>query len=339
MYTLADNGTNKAGQNHVIVNGEGSDLSKKEALKGRAKCKTITQSVMLKMIDIVKENGEPESKKAYWNTYHCQNNIIIADGRLYGRYCKNRVCTLCCRIRKAEIINRYYPIIKQWRDPYFVTLTIRAIPEKKLKSIFKAFIRGFKRITQKIRKRNQRGNPFKLVGVKSLECNFNPKMKTYNPHLHLIVETEEMAIVLINEWLKLWTPKFALRKAQNMSKIYNVEKSLVEIIKYGSKIFTEPDLNKRAKETHTVEIYAKALDNILTAMKGIRIFDRFGFNAPKENQPKYIHAKLLAVYEELEFNLKISDWVNTTTGELLTKYKIPSHLQATLENNLNTDLA
>ncbi|WNH10553.1 protein rep [Thalassobellus suaedae] len=338
MYTLADNETNKARQNHVIVNGEGSDLRKTDALQGRAKRKTITQSMMLNLIDLAKEEDTPELQKAFWNTYHCQQKIITAEGKLYGKYCKNRFCSLCCSIRKTEIINRYYPIIKQWEEPHFVTITIKAVKEEKLKSRIDAMIRGFRRINAKHRKRHQRGTGIKLVGVKSLECNFNPKKKTYNPHLHIITANKEMAEVIIDDWLKLCTPEFANRKGQKIEKTFDVEKNLIEVIKYGTKIFTEPDLKKRAKETTTAQIYIKALNNILVAMKGKRIFERFGFDIPKEQTTKKIPAKLLSSFNEWQYNSKSCDWENIKTGELLTGFIIPSHLQALLENNVNSDL-
>lgn len=81
IYTLVENGTNKARQNQVYVNGQGSDLYDLEALKGRAKRKTRTQIMMLNLIKIAEENGEPELEKAYWNTYYCQQNLISVDGR------------------------------------------------------------------------------------------------------------------------------------------------------------------------------------------------------------------------------------------------------------------
>ena len=73
-------------------------------------------------------------------------------------------------------------------------------------------------------------------------------------------------------------------------------------------------------------------------MKGKRIFDRFGFNAPKSTEPKYTPAKLLSIYDEWEYNVESSDWINTVTGEVLTEYEIPSHLQAILANNLNNKM-
>ncbi len=335
MYTLAESGTNKTGQNHIIVNGEGSDLNKKEALKGRAKRKTITQIMMLRLIEVAQENGEPELEKSYWNTYYCQQNIITADGRLYGKYCKNRFCTLCCSIRKAEMINKYFPVMKKWEEPYFLTLTVKSCNANNLSRYIKKFTQGVQRITEKHRKRYQRGKGKMLIGVRSLECNFNPKKKTYNPHFHIITKDKYTAEVLLAEWLQLWTPKFANKKGQNLQPVTDLENGLVEIIKYGSKIFTEPDLKKREKESSTAQIYIKALDTILTAMKSKRIFDRFGFNSPKKTIKQKFSAKLLSNYNEWEYNCNTSDWENIATGELLSGYEIPSHLQALLEYNIN----
>jgi Replication protein len=336
IYTLADNGTNKAGQDHVIVNGKGSDLNNIKALHGRAKRKTITQIMMLNLIKIARENGEPELEKSYWNTYYCQQNLITADGKLYGKYCKNRFCTLCCSIRKAEIINKYHPVMKNWQDPYFVTLTVKSCKANQLDKYIKSMQKTFRQIVEKHRKRYQRGNGLKLIGVKSLECNFNPAEKWYNPHFHLIVKEKWMAEVIVNEWLERSKPDYTLKWCQNIQKVTDLEKGLIEIIKYGSKIFTEPDLKNRAKETETSYIYLKALDIILTAMKGKRIFDRFGFNLPAKTNSAITPAKLLADFQEWEYDIEVSNWINTATGEILSDYKIPSHLQSILENNLDT---
>ena len=152
-----------------------------KALKGRAKRKSITQSVALSLIDASKAKGDPEHQQAYWNTYHCQSKVHSSNGKLYGKYCKNRICTICCSIRKADIINRYLQEVETWEDPFFLTLTIKAVSAQKLNSRLEAMIRGFRKIKDKHRKRYQRGKGIKLVGVKSLECNFNPKQRTYNP--------------------------------------------------------------------------------------------------------------------------------------------------------------
>ena len=46
-------------------------------------------------------------------------------------------------------------------------------------------------------------------------------------------------------------------------------------------------------------------------------------------------AILLIDFQEWEYNIDSSDWINTMTGELLTNYKIPSHLQVILSENID----
>lgn len=156
---------------------------------------------MLNLISIAHENGEPELEKSYWNTYYCQQNIVTAEGRLFGKYCKNRFCTLCNSIRRAEMINKYYPIMKDWEEPYFITLTVKACKAHQLKKYINSLLKTFQKIVEKHRKRYQRGKGLKLVGVKSLESNFNPKTHTYNPHFHIITKQKWMAEVIKNEWI------------------------------------------------------------------------------------------------------------------------------------------
>lgn len=100
------------------------------------------------------------------------------------------------------------------------------------------------------------------MGIKTVECNFNPKNRTYNPHLHLIVPGKQMAETIIDEWLNLWTEKFTHRDAQNLRKVADKEKDLIEVIKYETKVFTEPDGKKSRGKKGTAKIYSRALDNI-----------------------------------------------------------------------------
>lgn len=316
--------------------GEGSDLTNKDAWKGRAKRKMITQKLMLALVDVVVKKGDMERQKDYWNTYHCQNNLFSNGGRIHGKYCKNRFCTVCCSIRKAEIINKYLPVISKWEDPHFVTLTVKAVPEAKLKRWFYGIQRAFRQIREKHKKRDQRCTGENLIGIKCLECNFNPITKTYNPHLHLIVPNEATAKILIAEWLRKWTKKFTSPLAQNMRRVENVESDLIELIKYGSKIFTEPDRNYKGQSKIPLMVYAAALDTILCAMKPYRLFERFGFNLPK--QPKRCKPpEFLEQYEEWAFHPSLNDWYSMESGELLTGY-IPTPQIRFLLGRMDTDL-
>ncbi|MBL0102603.1 MAG: protein rep [Bacteroidetes bacterium] len=147
----------------------------------------------------------------YWNTYHCFNKIFSSENSLFGKYCKNRFCPLCCGIRKAEILNKYLPVLSKWPNPFFLTLTAKSVPAEQLEKRTDEFFALMNRIISKQKKRHQRGKGFHPVGIKSFECNFNPKDKTYNPHFHLILPDLATADYFLTEWRKegqkLWGEK------------------------------------------------------------------------------------------------------------------------------------
>ncbi len=320
--------------------GVGSDLTDNTAWKGRAKRKLVTQKLALALVDVAMNKGDMKRKQVYWNAYHCQNNLFSSGGRSYGKYCKNRFCMVCCSIRKARIINRYLPVISQWEDPHFVTLTARAVPEAKLKTWFALFDRGFRLIREKYKKRNQRGKGIKLVGVRSLECNFNPIKKTYNPHFHILVPNAEIAHILVNEWQTLWNKKgikYTAPNAQDNQKVKDVDQILIEVIKYGSKIFTEPDVYNKGKSKVPRMVFAAALDNIICAMKPYRQFERFGFNLPKQPKRKK-QPVFLEQYEDWVYHPSLKDWHNAETGELLTGYIPTQQLRFLLGQRIDTEL-
>ncbi|HPE87677.1 MAG: protein rep [Bacteroidales bacterium] len=347
IYTLAESGTQKKEQTPPIalIAGKGTDISDNKTLANRARRKLITRKMVLSLIDVAKEKGEPERVQAYWNAYHCLNNVVVSNGRMHGKYCKNRFCTICNAIRKAEMINRYYPIISQWEDVQFVTLTVKACKEEKLNRWIYGMKRAFKLILERCNKRHQRGKGIKLTGIKSLECNFNPERKTYNPHYHLIVPNREIAELLKKEWIEQWRPrnkneyryKFTTPKAQHIEPVYNLHSALIETIKYGSKIFTEPDLNKKSQQKIPPKIYARALDNILVAMKGYRIFDRFGFNLPPKEENR--NTNVAVDFENWTFPNDSADWVNDETGEALTGYLPPLQLSYLLNDCIDKNLS
>jgi hypothetical protein len=232
--------------------------------------------------------------KTYWRTYNCQNRIITSGSKSYRTYCKNRFCTVCAGNRKAEVINKYMPVMNKWEDPYFVTLTAKSVKAPSLKKRLSDMNWGLKIILNKYSKRAKRGKGIKLMGIKSLECNYNPIKKTYNPHFHLIVSTKEAADLILQEWLKICTPKFAGPQAQHKRKVKNLQEDFIEVVKYSTKIFTAPDGTKdRAKPKKF--IYLRALHNIIVALKERRFFDRFEFNLPKNKKEKTANLSRLKI--------------------------------------------
>lgn len=318
----------------IEVGGEGIDSTDSKLLRKWAERKIITQKMILNLVDVAKRKGKEEKIKSYWNTYHCLNRMYSNNSKLFGKYCKNRICTVCCAIRKAELINKYYPILKEWNECRFLTLTIKAVPAKDLSKCIDELLAVFNLIKEKYRKRSYRNRASRLKGIRSLECNFNPTSRKYNPHLHIIVNSYETGKILNVEWLRYLGKEKASPAAQKMRKVNDLEHDLIEIIKYGSKIFTEPDLENKIENTSSPYVYVSALDNILTAMSGHRLFERFGFNLPPRKDTR--NRRMIAKYDIWKYYPELRDWLNPETGEILSGYN-PSHeLISILNNNIDS---
>jgi len=342
IYTIAKRGTKKRLINQegiATLRGQGSDLTNEKMQNNRCKKKLITQILMLNLIKIAETKKDKELMYSFWNTYNCQKKIKTFEGRAYAEYCKNRFCTVCLGIRKAEIIKIYYPTLSTWQGCYFVTLTAKSVPAKSLKHRFFQMKRGLNLIIDKYEKRHRRGKGKKLIGLCSLECNYNPNKRTYNPHFHLIVRDKETAEILKMEWLKLLTSKFASIKAQDIQPVYNLETGLEELIKYGTKVFTEPinDANKGKKQTFF--IYVKAFYNIISAMKGHKLLSSFGFRIPKEYRITEKVEMKTTEHENWAYNPKLMDWENIQSKERLNNY-LPSDelIQLLFTDKINVDL-
>lgn len=81
--------------------------------------------------------------------------------------------------------------------------------------------------------------------------------------------------------MKLWTKRYTNGWGQDIRKITNNIEGLIEVVKYGSKIFTEPAPNKKNRKKVTRYVYISALYNILLAMRNIHLFDRFDLTFQK----------------------------------------------------------
>lgn len=107
-----------------------------------------------------------------------------------------------------------------------------------------------------------------------------------------------------------------------MRPIKNLERDFIETIKYGTKIFTQPDPDKTKKVKGAERIYAVALFNILNAMKGRHLFEHFGFKIPVSSKEKCEAIKLTDP-EDWKYDQRKLDWENKETDKVLTNF-IPS---------------
>lgn len=306
-------------------------------MQARGRKKLLAQTMVLSMLRIADKKEDTEVKKSFWNTYHCQGKIVGFEGRYYGTYCKNRVCPICSGIRKADIINRYLPVMQTWEAPHLVTLTIKTIGKATLQKAMEKMIEGITTIIEKYKKRSQRGTDIRLVGIRALECTYNPVTHKYHPHFHIIVASKEISNILVKEWLKKWSKGWSSRYAQHVRPVGDLEADLIETVKYGSKIFTDPEGKRKLTDSADNSIYAAAHYNIFAAMKGLRIFERFGFNLPKETQIKPIGARVVSGHTEWIYLPQYMDWQNAENELVLAAYTPKPELLRLLENNINLE--
>jgi len=334
IYTLAQNESEYRHKKPVLLKGTGSDLNQTRSIKGKAKRKLISQTIALQLIDIAKELNNTENEKAFWNVYHCQSTVFTKNRRLHGNYCKSHICPLCSANRKAIMINQYKPIISSWTAPYFLTLTSRSVKAKYLKRNLDGTIRALSKILASQRQKAKRGKGNVFIGIRSIECNFNPIKQTYNPHIHLLLPDKETAENLKSEWLKIWTSKHTVDYAQYLRPVTDTEEDLIEVIKYGSKIFVDPTMSKSKKKKIPPIIYIKALYNIFDAMKSKRLIQNFGFNLPKLDEAK--EAPTLC-YDAKEwcYSIKEKTWISTDSGKPLFEPEIDPMVEFLLSNNTN----
>lgn len=208
-----------------------------------------------------------------------------------------------------------------------------AVEAKHLPKRIDNMIKMFQDIKNTFKTRHRRGKGPKLVGVRTIESNFNAEKSTYNPHFNFIVETREMALILVEEWQKRLPKGYTTPKAQYYSSIENELQKLIEVIKYESKIFTEPDLNKKRKNQ---KVYALALYNILNAFKDHRLFGRFGFNGPKEAK-KPNKLSVVVDYDIYHFDTTTANWIGSK-GQKLTEFELNAHLEYLITEGVDMDL-
>ncbi len=237
---------------------EGGSLDTLAQLGKRARAKYVLQPLLLALIDQAKADPQGgEIHKSYWQSYHCAGVLEQKGRKLEGKYCNQRWCLVCSRIRTAKLINKYLSHFEAMQEPHSVTLTAPTISAEELPNRLKAMAEDFKRIQDVMKKR---GTP--VIGVRKIECAYNPDSDKYHPHFHVLIEGHEEAETVRHEWLK--RNPTASEKAQHVTKADS--STLLEIFKYTAKHCS------KGKRT----MNAKALHTIYKALRGIRTFQSVG---------------------------------------------------------------
>ena len=268
-------------------------------LQKRARAKAFTNSYLFDLIDL-----KSPLNKSYWNTYHCTKTILQEGSKITAKYCNNRWCLTCNRIRTAKMINGYHSSINDFDNPQFVTLTIPNVKAKDLKSSIEQMNLSLMNCRRNLKKTFK----INLKALRKYESTYNKRTNTYHPHFHLIVDGLDTSNRLVQQWLKQFPS--ADKKGQDIRQAN--ENSLIELCKYFTKIIAkDSDYNPRA------------LDIMFRAVKGKRTFQPIGIKKYVTEDIEDIQGQDIdfkpAQNQIWGYEKEVFDWV-TADGELLSEY-------------------
>ena len=281
---------------HFAESGKLTEGSQK-TLQKRARAKFMTNGITDKLRHL-----DSALKPSYINTFFCASILVQSGLKISGKYCNNRWCLVCNRIRTAKLIIAYREVLERLPDKHFVTLTIPNVPAVELHTAIRTMateIRGMQNLVFR-----KRGAP--VIGVRKLEVTYNPIRNDFHPHYHLIVSGGQAARDLVSEWLKRWPN--AKRAAQDVRPADM--NATMELFKYFTKVLTDGT------------VYASALDVIFTAMRGLRVFQPMGIRKDIPEDIEEIQAEVYRDLEERETHWEWiqNDWIDKSTGEVLADY-------------------
>jgi hypothetical protein len=296
-----------------------------ENFSKRARVKFLTQAMAVGLANVPRSGLH----KAYWNTFYCSSVLQErSDGKSVAKFCKNRWCLVCCRIRSADLIKQYRALLESWPEKHLVTLTVPNCSAEDLDCTVREMKAGFDTIRRNWamqHRRKQRASP--LVALRKLEATHNPDRVDYHPHFHLVVPDLATANQLREAWL-LQFPS-AQWKGQDVRPAN--AGAAHELFKYFTKLITT-----QAKERF---IRLGPLNTIFEAIAGGRTFQVFGIKVPKPDE-QLVDEQAEALADELniiavwDWVQAIGNWVNKETGEVRTKYKPSAQFRAFVETKM-----
>lgn len=250
------------------MNEQGKNNQKK--LVNKANTKYFSTRIALGLLD---SNPKSSLGKAYRITTKCNEDLLYDDEtqKLKSFYCKNRWCRTCNRIRTANLINGYLPILDEMKDPQFVTLTAPTVHKKRLKERIKSFEGTWRTIMGQVRNEKKSKNPLfsDFKGIRKMECTLRPQ-DYYHYHYHVVIDGKTQADWLIDQWLKrIPSAEMGGQDVRPADK-----KSLKELFKYFTKLTAKDEGLFQTKERYIGQF--QRLDYLFRTLKGKRVYQAFG---------------------------------------------------------------
>ncbi|KAA5549207.1 protein rep [Adhaeribacter rhizoryzae] len=316
----------------------------REKLTKRARAKFFNNNIAISLANL-----KSSLKEKYWDTYHCSHRVVVRGPEAKSKFCKNRWCLICNRIRTAQLIQKYNLTLESWEEKVFLTLTVKNCTAGNLRDTLDKMHTYFTEIKDSERKADRN-----LVGIRKLEITYNRTEDTYHPHFHFILESALSAEKVIEKWIYkfnegvckktlarlIFSLQEKLKGGSSKSNFIQLpefkefrkgltadpqfqdfkpadEKSVKELFKYFTKLTSNSSKDKF--------ISPAALDIIFQNLTNRRAFQPFGFIAHQEVAAPENKGddKTEAWIDEMEYEWikEYSNWVNISTGDTLSDYQ------------------
>lgn len=314
----------KTAHNLISKHNCGKVHSKSDLLtyRKRAKAKFAQNTLMRVMAKL----NSPLREK-YEETQFCSYSLIQSGNTFTARYCKQRWCRVCNRIRTGKLMNGYSNAIQAMSEPQFVTLTVPNVPGEILRDTIKAMTATIQKI-QDLRRKNKQ--PL-IKAIRKLECTYNPDRNDFHPHMHLIVENMQQAEQLKLAWIE--------RNPEALEYLQDIRPATepIELFKYFAKLTSKSGKDLKTYKGKKLILreeyhYPEALDTIFQAIAGMRIIQPMGGVKMVSDEIEEIEAVEIenveqdtALWQWQKIGITAEkytfDWVNVFTGECLTGYE------------------
>jgi len=174
-------------------------LTKDKALNNRAKAKFFSWHIAKELAAL-----NSPLKRQYLRTLDCCNEIRQEGNKFTTRYCGNRWCLVCARIRTGKLINKYAVLLEQLHEPQFITLTVKnqirlineapatlsadawrkiTTDEKELRNTQRMIFSHFRKCADMLRKHG-----IVIKGVRKYECVPSKDLRGFHPHIHWLID-------------------------------------------------------------------------------------------------------------------------------------------------------
>jgi hypothetical protein len=266
----------------------------------------------------------PLMGKAYARTLNqCGQLIEQVDGKLKQYWCGYRWCAACGAIKTARAWNAYGDEVKSWgSDLYLVTLTIPNVSGTHLRASVQKMHKTFTIVVRSLHRQFGKGV---VKMIRATECTYSEVRGDFHPHAHCVVKGKDVALALRAGWLKRNPGASSL--GQDIRK--GDTGSIAELFKYATKLSSD----KKDKDGLRKVVPPSALDTIFTALRGLRLWQAVGVK-PANNDEQAIDdtaeietdvgTEATTRKDERiiwQWSQVMTDWVDFSTGELLTGYQ------------------